>query len=176
MQLSIDFNYNNFFAVPNIEILVDNVCLHQGAVAESFDFNVELDDGEHLLSIRHYGKEMNWTTDKNDHHVFIKKVCFDKIDLDQIDYCKLTHRGKFYPDYEPSYAISCQETELVLPKFICPNHYLGHNGTWSLNFRSPGMLWIIQEQNPSGMHLEDTIFSTSDHVLQEVKDFFQLNV
>jgi hypothetical protein len=84
--------------------------------------------------------------------------------------------GKFYPEYESSYLASCRVQGLDLPEFICPNHYLGHNGVWKLNFESPELLWIIKQQNPSGMHLEDTMFSTSDHVLQEIKDFFKLNV
>jgi len=75
-----------------------------------------------------------------------------------------------------SYRVSCQARGVELPEFICPNHYLGHNGQWILDFKSPGLLWIIEQQNPSGMHLEDTIFATSDYVLQEIKDFFKLNV
>jgi len=176
MQLSIDFDYNDFFAVPGIKISIESLCLYDGQVNEHFEFDIDLEDGAHQLTIQHHGKKIDWTTNDQDHHVLITKICFDQIDLDQIDYCKLTHLGRFYPEYEPSYQASCQANGLELPEFICPNHYLGHNGCWKLDFESPGLLWIIKQQNPSGMHLEDTIFSTSGHVLQEIKDFFKLNV
>jgi hypothetical protein len=94
--------------------------------------------------------------------------------LDQLDYCRLTHRGVFCPKYAESYIASCKESNADLPEYISPNHYLGHNGVWHLDFSSPALLWIITEQNPSGMHLEDTMFSTSSGVLNEIKDFFKL--
>lgn len=176
MLISLEFDYNDFFAVPNIDILIDDLYLYQGHVQCQLDFEIDLAQGPHQLIIRHHGKKLQWTTQDQDHHVVVKRVCFDQIDLDQVDYCKLTHRAKFYPEYESSYQDTCQKQGIELPEFICPNHYLGHNGTWRLDFDYPALLWIITQQNPSGMHLEDTIFSTSGHVLQEVKEFFGLNV
>ena len=37
MQLSIDFDYNDFFAVPDIKISLDDLCLHHGKVNEHFE-------------------------------------------------------------------------------------------------------------------------------------------
>ena len=42
------------------------------------------------------------------------------------------------------------------------------------DFSSPELLWIIKEQNPGGINLEDTIFSTSSQTLNEIKNFFGL--
>jgi hypothetical protein len=34
--------------------------------------------------------------------------------------------------------------------------------------------WIISEQKPSGINLEDTIFSTGQDSLNEIKKFFNV--
>ena len=56
MQLSIDFDYNDFFAVPDIKISLDDLCLHHGKVNEHFEFDIDLEDGPHQLTIDHHGK------------------------------------------------------------------------------------------------------------------------
>lgn len=174
MIFTIKFDFEDFFRIPTVDIGVDDCTLYQGNVNESISVDADLSIGEHTLWIKHYNKQLYETTQDHDHHVFIKQVLFGDIDLDQLDYCKLTHRGRFYPDYEPSYIASCQDTGITLPEYIQPNHYLGHNGIWKLEFSSPELLWIIKQQNPGGMHLEDTMFSTSDTTLIEVKKFFNL--
>lgn len=174
MIFTIDFDYEDFFRIPTIDIGIDDQTLYQGNVNESITIDVDLADGDHTLWIKHYNKKLYETTNEHDHHVFIKRILFGDIDLDQIDYCKLTHRGKFYPEYESSYIISCRAQGITLPEYIQPNHYLGHNGIWKLDFSSPELLWIITQQNPGGMHLEDTMFSTGAVTLSEVKNFFNL--
>lgn len=174
MIYTFNFDYEDFFAIPKIKIGVDKKVYYNGTVNESIEFEVELKSGNHTLWIEHYEKNLNWTDHEHDNHVFIKKIYFDHIDLDQLDYCPITHHGKFYPVYESSYVESCINAGIILPEYIQPNHYLGHNGIWKLDFQAPELLWIIKEQNPSGIHLEDTIFSTSDTTLNEVKKFFNL--
>ena len=61
MQLSIDFDYNDFFAVPDIKISLDDLCLHHGKVNEHFEFDIDLEDGPHQLTIDHHGKKIDWT-------------------------------------------------------------------------------------------------------------------
>ena len=170
MDLNLDFSYDDYFGIPTIEILVDDRQLYIGEVKSQLELHAGvLHDGDHTLAIKHFGKQMHQTTADHDRHVHIDRIMFDHTDLDQLIWARLTHRGKFYPDYEPSYALNKE-----LPKFISPNHYLGHNGVWRLDFKAPALLWVIQEQNPSGMHLEDTIFSTTHDSIDLVKNFFKL--
>lgn len=174
MIYTVEFDFENFYAIPTVKIGIDHKIYHDGEVNGLISFEDKLDAGDHTLWIEHYGKNISWTTPKRDHHVFVKRILFDAVNLDQIDYCPITHRGRFYPCYEPAYLQSCREQGIDLPEFICPNHYLGHNGIWKLDFSTPELLWIIKEQNPSGIHLEDTIFSTSTSTLEDVKRFFEL--
>jgi hypothetical protein len=170
MDIDLSFSYDDFFGMPTIEVLVDDRQLYIGEVQSKLSLNTGLlDDGDHTLSIRHYGKDIHHTTETHDRHVHIDRVMFDHTDLDQLVWARLTHKGKFYPEYEPSYSQG-----KTLPEYISPNHYLGHNGVWRLEFKVPALLWIIQEQNPSGMHLEDTIFSTTNDSIDLVKRFFKL--
>jgi hypothetical protein len=174
MIIELAFTFDDHFRHPTIKIGIDDMTLYNGAVQTSHTFDCTLKDGPHDLWIEHHGKDLHETNNEHDTHVYIKSIVFDGVDLDQLDYCKLTHRGKFYPDYAESYRASCSESGTHLSEYIQPNHYLGHNGTWHLSFNTPELLWIITEQNPSGMHLEDTMFSTSSAVLTEIKDFFKL--
>lgn len=170
MDIDLEFSFDDYFGTPTIEVLVDSTQLYIGDVVSKLSLHAGLlSDGDHVLSIRHFGKLMHHTTNDHDRHVHIDRVMFDHTDLDQLIWARLTHRGKFYPEYEPSYA-----KEKNLPDYIAPNHYLGHNGVWQLHFQAPALLWVIQEQNPSGMHLEDTIFSTTNDSIELVKNFFKL--
>lgn len=174
MILEIRFSYNDHFRHPTIEIGIDEQVLYAGQVENHFTFDCQLNNGPHTLWVHHHSKQEHETNDQHDTHVHIQQILFDGVDLDQLDYCRLTHRGRFYPKYTENYIATCTANGQTLPDYISPNHYLGHNGTWELDFNTPELLWIITEQNPSGMHLEDTMFSTSTDVLNEIKSFFKL--
>lgn len=174
VNFKIKFGFDDFFSIPKIRVGIDKNIYYDEEVSSLIEFDCELHNGSHTMWIEHYDKLSSWTTKCQDHHVYIKQIFFSDVDLDQISYHPLTHRGKFYPKYEPSYIESCKNSGITLPEFICPNHYLGHNGIWKLDFRAPELLWIIKEQNPSGINLEDTIFSTSSSTLNKVKEFFKL--
>ena len=174
MKLSIDFEYMDKFGTPKVSVYVDNIELYNGPVSHQFDFDVELSDGSHILRIAHYEKGVTDFDEEHDKHIVIKQIRLDEVDLDQLEYNKLTHRGKFYPDYEESYVRTCREQNIEMPEYFCPNHYLGHNGSWVLDFSTPAYDWIIKEQKPSGINLEDTIFSTGADSLLKVKNFFNV--
>ena len=174
MIYTVEFDFEDFFDTPQIQIGIDGTVYYNQSVQEQISFEAVLSNGPHTLWIQHWGKKIEWTTAEHDHHVFVKKIYFDNVDLDQLDYHPITHKGRFYPDYEQSYRDTCQQQNLTLPEYISPNHYLGHNGIWKLDFEAPELLWIIKEQNPSGIHLEDTIFSTGSTTLNQVKKFFDL--
>lgn len=173
-QIDIDFAFVDKFGCPQIAILVDDQLLYNGDVLQHISATVSLDHKKHQLKIVHSGKKVNDYDKTQDRHVLINKIKFNNIDLDQVEHCPLTHRGKFYPAYEESYLETCKEQGIKLPEYISPNHYLGHNGTWVLTFDAPIYDWIISEQKPSGINLEDTIFSTGQDSLNEIKKFFNV--
>ena len=72
--------------------------------------------------------------------------------------------GKFFPVY-----MHKANNE---PYSICPNLYLGHNGTWVLEFATPALKWLIDTRRP-GPQLSNTIFKTNHQVLQEIKTVFE---
>jgi len=174
MLIHMAFAWNDFFRVPTITVGIDHIVLYNSTVQNEIELSHDLGAGPHEFWIQHYGKQAHETDQHNDTHVFLQRLLFDQIDLDQIDYCKLTHKGRYYPQYNPNYVKTCAEQPVGLPEYIPPNHYFGHNGTWRLTFDAPVMNWIIEEQNPSGMNLEDTMFSSSQITLQQVKDLFNL--
>ena len=174
MQIDIDFDFVDQFGCPQIAIFVDDQLLYSGNVLEHVCVIASVGPGEHQLEIVHSDKKINDYNETCDRHVLIKKVRFNGVDLDQLEHCPLTHRGKFYPAYEASYLETCKEQDTELPEYISPNHYLGHNGTWILQFSAPVYDWIISEQKPSGINLEDTIFSTGQDSLSEIKKFFNV--
>jgi hypothetical protein len=174
MHISCKLNFDDYFGCPQIQIAVDQTELYQGDAMSDLEFEIDVSPGDHVFSIRHQGKTNQHGNDLHDRHVELTNLRFDGVDLDQFEFCRITHRGKFYPEYDPDYVSDCARAGTVLPEFLQPNHYLGHNGIWKLDFKYPALLWIIQEQNPSGMHLEDTIFGSSQDVLNDIKDFFNL--
>ncbi len=174
MLVCAEFEYDDFFRRPTIAIGIDAVSLYDGEVQSSIELSYDLSPGDHEFWIRHYGKQPEETDQDHDTHVRLTRLLFDMIDLDQIDYCKLTHQARYYPDYNPDYVKTSAQQGITLPEYIVPNHYFGHNGIWRLPFSAPAMAWIITVQNPSGMNLEDTMFSSSQATLQQVKDFFKL--
>ena len=174
MLIHMAFAWNDFFRVPTITVGIDHIVLYNSTVQNEIELSHDLGAGPHEFWIQHHGKQAHETDQHNDTHVFLQRLLFDQIDLDQIDYCKLTHKGRYYPEYNPDYVKTCAEQQVELPEYIQPNHYFGHNGTWRLTFDAPVMNWIIEEQNPSGMNLEDTMFSSSQITLQQVKDLFNL--
>ena len=174
MELSVEFDFVDKFGFPHITIMIDDKVLYCGDVKHNITVADDIPDGNHILSIIHHDKKISDYDATHDKHVIITRILFDGVDLDQTKYCPLTHRGRFYPEYEQSYIMTCQQQNQVLPEFISPNHYLGHNGTWVLDFTSPAYDWIIKEQKPSGINLEDTIFSSGADTLSEIKSFFNV--
>lgn len=174
MQIDCYFKFDATFGHPKISIMIDDTILYDGNVHNFITLETNATVGKHTFIIKHYEKHHSHYNENNDRHVYIEKILFDETDLDYVYYKKLTHRGKFFPTYEPSYVRDCKAKGIELPNYITPNHYLGHNGQWQLEFEYPCLDWIINELRPSGLNLEDTMFSTSDVTLEETKKFFNL--
>jgi hypothetical protein len=174
MHLIIDFDVGSQLGNPMIKILIDDyIVLYEGAAHNQFDRKFDINYGEHELKIVHYGKTDNdhvYNNDgsiKIDKYVYIKSISIDSVVLRDSE----LHTGQFWPVYSLSYIDTMISTGQELPGCICPNLYLGHNGTWKYTFNYPFVDWIIAERN-QGPRLDSTIFKTSAHLLQEAKNFF----
>lgn len=166
MKLEIDFFVERRLGSPKVKIIIDDyITLYNGNAKENFEFNIDLNDGEHDLKIIHYGKEAHHhKLDQNgniivDRHIEIKRIAFDDVSLEHELW-----DGKFFPVY-----MHRAENE---PYYICPNLYLGHNGTWKYEFLTPALAWLINSRR-QGPKLDNTIFQTNASILEEAKDFFK---
>lgn len=175
MNYYFTFDYDDFFGVPTIEIGIDDIVYFNGEVKNKIEINSTLEPGDHELWIRHYGKKETDQNSEHDRYVELKELKFENVNLDQFEWIRLTHYGKFYPEYNLNYLQDCKKNGIELLEYISPNHYFGHNGIWKFKFQAPELSWIIRTQNPSGLHLEGTIFSSNKNVISEIKDFFGLN-
>lgn len=173
MQISLDigFTIGSELGMPNIKILIDDyVVLYEGPAVEKFSRQFDLNDGEHELKIVHYGKtDQDHVLDKDGSILVDKFVNIDTITIDGIALTdRELHKGEFWPVYSLSYVEDMQE----LPESICPNLYLGHNGTWRYRFFAPFTEWVIRERK-QGPQLDNTIFKSSQQILEDAKNFFK---
>lgn len=166
MKLEIDFEVERSLGDPLVKIIIDDyITLYDGVAQEHFEFNIDIPNGGHDLNIVHHGKKPHHhTLDKQgnilvDRHIHIRSIKMDEIELESELW-----EGKFFPVY-----MHKADDE---PYFICPNLYLGHNGTWKLEFMSPPAGWLISKRN-KGPKLDGTIFKTNSEILEQAKNFFK---
>ena len=166
MKLVIDLLVERRLGNPLLKIIIDDyITLYDGETKDSYEFTVNLPNGGHDLKIIHYGKKPDHhehDTQGNvivDRHVMIKGISMDDVALEHELW-----NGKFFPVYMHKSADE--------PYYISPNLYLGHNGTWKLEFVSPVISWLIN-QRKQGPQLDHTIFKTTSETLIMAKNFFK---
>lgn len=166
MKLDITLAVERRLGDPLLKIIVDDyLTLADGPALEEYHFDLHIPDEPHSLKIIHHGKTVeDHQLDSNgnieiDKHVEIKSILMDDIALE-----RELWDGKFFPVY-----LHKADTE---PYFICPNLYLGHNGTWQLEFITPAANWLIAGRK-HGPKLEGTIFKTNQEILKSAKAFFK---
>jgi hypothetical protein len=166
LKIQLSFFVERRLGDPLIKITIDDYMLvYDGVAQESLEFNVPLDDGNHELKITHHGKTVHDHVLNLDSSIAIDKhVEIVGIHLDDTSLTNELWLGKFFPVY-----MHKADNE---PYSICPNLYLGHNGTWVLEFATPALKWLIDTRR-SGPQLGNTIFKTNHQVLQEIKTIFE---
>ena len=166
MKIQLDFAVERRLGDPRIKITIDDyMLLYDGVAQDSLEFDVPLDDGNHELKITHHGKTVHDHVLNSDGSIAIDKhVEIVGIHLDHTPLTGELWLGKFFPVY-----MHKANNE---PYSICPNLYLGHNGTWVLEFATPALKWLIDTRRP-GPQLSNTIFKTNHQVLQEIKTVFE---
>jgi hypothetical protein len=162
-EFTFAFDYDDYFGTPTIKILIDQQCLYQGAVRKEILVSIELSHGPHQLIIEHFGKHA-WEHQNSEHdrHIELKSISVDGVNLDHHDHHRLTHQGRWYPNYESEY--------------ISPCHWLGNNGTWVLDFQAPVLNWIIKTVNPAGVSPELTLDRSTSDAVKDTLDFFKKHV
>lgn len=176
MHLVIDFEVGDQLGTPTIKILIDDyVVLYEGAAVSKFDRVIDISSGEHELKIVHFGKTDHDHLYHPDGSIAVDKyVCIKAITIDQVKlFDSELHTGQFWPVYSLSHVSDMVCAGQDLPSYISPNLYLGHNGTWRYTFFYPFVDWIIECRKADRQKLDNTIFKTSEHMLQEAKEFFK---
>ena len=166
MKIQLDFAVERRLGDPRIKITIDDyMLLYDGVAQDRLEFDVPLDDGNHELKITHHGKTVHDHVLNLDGSIAIDKhVEIVGIHLDDTPLTSELWLGKSFPVY-----MHKADNE---PYSICPNLYLGHNGTWVLEFATPALKWLIDTRRP-GPQLGNTIFKTNHQVLQEIKTVFE---
>jgi len=124
LKIQLDFAVERRLGDPRIKITIDDyMLLYDGVAQDSLEFDVPLDDGNHELKITHHGKTVHDHVLNSDGSIAIDKhVEIVGIHLDHTPLTGELWLGKFFPVY-----MHKANNE---PYSICPNLYLGHNGTW----------------------------------------------
>ena len=165
MILDLKFAVERKLGDPLIRIVIDDyLVLYEGPAQENFHFDFHIDNGSHVLKIIHYGKECQDHIIEDNIIIVDKHIEIKEIKMDNVELTSELWEGKFYPVY-----MHRDENE---PVFITPNLYLGHNGTWTLDFASPATKWLIEKRN-NGPKIEETIFKTNKEILEKSKNFFK---
>lgn len=166
MKIQLNFAVERRLGDPQIKITIDDyMLLYDGVAQDSLEFDVPLDDGNHELKITHHGKTVHdHVLNSNGSIAIDKHVEIVSIHLDNTPLTGELWLGKFFPVY--------MHKNDNAPYSICPNLYLGHNGTWVLEFATPALKWLIDTRCP-GPQLSNTIFKTNHQVLQEIKTVFE---
>jgi len=161
LKLDISLSVERGLGDPLVKIIVDDyLTLADGPAQDQYSFELNIPDELHSLKITHYGKTIDDASNSNiDKHVEITAISMDQISLE-----RELWDGKFFPIY-------LHKTDSD-PYYISPNLYLGHNGTWVLEFTTPAPLWLISLRKP-GPKLDNTIFKTNKQTLDHAKDFFK---
>lgn len=161
MKLELTLDVERRLGSPMIKIIIDDyLTLYDGPAEDYHCFDVQLLEEHHDLKIVHYGKTVEDASHPEiDKHVEIKAIVMDGNTLNEELWT-----GKFYPVY-----LHKADNE---PYFITPNLYLGHNGTWILEFATPVSAWLINLRKPGPKYMA-SIFKTNQDILDSAKDFFR---
>ena len=133
---------------PQFKINVDNQNFYQGVltqapeVTEYFEFDVEIEEGEHNLEVELLNKLSTDTVKDNDGNIVDDMLLnIDLIEIDNIDLGVLRWTGSIYePIYPDNYTDESQKQIKQIKN--CVN--LGWNGVWRLPFTSPYYIWLLE--------------------------------
>ena len=175
MKIEIFLKRETHFGDPLVRCTIDeNAAFFDGLSQDYICAEFGVTPGFHELLITHYGKEDSdhILNDKNeivvDKYIEIEKIIIDDIPFNMHE----LWQGHFYPVYNEYYVRDCQAQGIMLPPSICPNLYLGHNGTWKLSFHTPFVDYIISKRKDLTIDLENSIYRSDADLMAETKAWF----
>lgn len=127
---------------PQYSILVDGKVIKSGTATDSeiLTFDLELEETDHVLSIRLENKENSDTVqDDNNNIVNDMLLNINSMSLDNIDISNLMWTKSKYVLDTPA---EIKPGEFITEYASCTN--LGHNGSWNFAFSSPFYLWLLE--------------------------------
>jgi hypothetical protein len=139
---SSDVKHPKFRIHLDNNLKIDSTVSTAAGVTEFFEFDVELDEGEHYLSIDLINKSPD-DTKLNDAGEIVEDLLLNivSIEIDEIDIGFLSYTLSTYnPVYPDSYIDNDQKKITTIKN--CVN--LGWNGTWKLPFTSPVYVWLLE--------------------------------
>jgi hypothetical protein len=128
---------------PEVEILVDDISLMKQLVLQetTLSFYVDLKmEQPHKLQIKRSNKTPDQCVDGKDQILKITKIKIDHIDIENI----FLSKSYFLPVYPEPWASQQKDLGIELETKVIGESYLGHNGTWVLEFFSPFYRYLIK--------------------------------
>ena len=134
-------HYQQYIPCPTI--LVDNHVVRPSDPligTQLVEFGLDLPPGDHDLTIVFDNKQYIDYPAEHDMAVIINSLRFQNLEEDFRIY------GKYYPEYPEPWATEQRQNNFDLPKYQYAD-YLGWNGRWHLQFRTPIYSWIHKTLN-----------------------------
>jgi hypothetical protein len=175
MKIEIKLSHETEFGYPQLRCAIDeNAPFYNGNSQPVIFADINMAPGYHEMVITHYNKQVDdQIIDSSGNIIKDKHVEILSISIDDILFrINELQEGHFYPVYNLDYVRDCEQQGVVLPYSISPNLYLGHNGTWKLNFYTPFIEYIIDKRQNLGVKLENTIFQSDTALLTQAKQWF----
>jgi hypothetical protein len=127
---------------PRIEVGIDSKLLWSGdlAMTKTIEIDLILVRGHHDLWVKFLNKTDD---DCVPEQQLDKAVKITNVDFFGIHDQRILYRSLYYPQYPELYQKTCTQQGIALQPEIHAN-YLGWNGIWRLNFRTPIFVWLHQ--------------------------------
>jgi len=118
---------------PEFYIKIDDNLQDQGVLREqlTYNFDVTLEDGSHVLSVGLTNKQDSDTLVENNEVVADKAIYVHPIEIEGYRLDDFMYQATYYPVGRDSLK----------------SNYLGWNGVWNLPFTTPVFTWIHKTQN-----------------------------
>lgn len=136
---------------PDVEVLIDDSSKYSGKISSTQDkptlieFEHEMqNDLQYQLHIKRTGKTKDQTVVENGQIVKDQTVGIKSIEIDEIDLGTMLFEGYYKPEYPEPWATQQKQKGVDLPLKFKNATKLGHNGLWTLQFKSPFYMWLLE--------------------------------
>lgn len=144
--------YSNYWDLPPIaEVMINDQSKFISEITSTIDnptiieFEHELqNDAQYQLNIRRSNKQKGQTVVENEDIIKDQVLMIKNIEIDEIDLGTMLFEGYYAPEYPEPWATQQREQGKDLPTKLKNVTRMGHNGTWTLTFKSPFYMWLLE--------------------------------